>query len=94
MRLIDADALYEKFKNGKNDTEEEKEFNQIGRYLVKHAPTIEPKRGEWKEYDGADRGFHYCSRCDGQAFNYDDGHCIEILSNFCPNCGADMRPQP
>ena len=48
--------------------------------------------GEWKEYDGDDSGFHYCSVCKGQAFNYDEsGETIEVLSNFCPNCGADMR---
>lgn len=48
--------------------------------------------GEWKEYGGADAGFHYCSVCKGQAFNYEEnGETIEILSDFCPYCGADMR---
>lgn len=41
MRLIDADDLYEKFKNGSSDTQEEKDFNQLGRYLVRHAPTVD-----------------------------------------------------
>lgn len=43
---------------------------------------------EWKEYSGADAGFHYCSRCDQQAFNYEDGgEVVEVLSDFCPSCG-------
>lgn len=41
MRLIDADELYEAFKNGLSDTQEEKDFNQVGRYLVRHAPTVD-----------------------------------------------------
>lgn len=46
---------------------------------------------EWKEYTGADAGFHYCSKCGQQAFNYEeDGEVIEVLSNFCPCCGKAM----
>lgn len=41
IRLIDADKLYEKFKNSTSDTQEEKNFNQVGRYLVRHAPTVD-----------------------------------------------------
>lgn len=41
MRLIDADALYEKFKDGKTDTVQEKGFNSLGRYLVRNAPTVD-----------------------------------------------------
>lgn len=33
--------------------------------------------------------FHYCSNCKEQTWNDEFGK--EILSNFCPNCGADMR---
>lgn len=40
-RYIDADALYDNFKNGISDTEQEKEFNRVGRYLVRHAPTAD-----------------------------------------------------
>lgn len=46
---------------------------------------------EWKEYTGADAGFHYCSKCGQQAFNYEDaGEIIEVLSDFCPSCGKAM----
>ena len=46
---------------------------------------------EWKEYEGVDRGFHYCSACKQQAFNFDeDGNPVEVLSDFCPSCGRAM----
>lgn len=49
---------------------------------------------EWKEYTGADAGFHYCSNCGQQAFNYEeDGEVIEVLSNFCPSCGKAMNDE-
>lgn len=49
---------------------------------------------EWKEYTGADAGFHYCSKCGQQAFNYEDGgEVIEVLSHFCPSCGRAMTTE-
>lgn len=48
----------------------------------------------WKEYTGADAGFHYCSACKQQAFNYEDGgEIFEVLSNFCPNCGRPLTEE-
>lgn len=52
------------------------------------APVV---HGRWEEYGGEDFGLHYCSVCKGQAFNYEDERqVIEVLSNYCPNCGAKM----
>lgn len=49
---------------------------------------------EWKEYTGADAGFHYCSKCGQQAFNYEDGgEVVEVLSDFCPSCGRSTAPK-
>lgn len=49
---------------------------------------------EWKEYTGADAGFHYCSKCGQQAFNYENGgEVVEVLSEFCPSCGKAMTPE-
>lgn len=46
---------------------------------------------EWKEYDGEDKGFHYCSACKQQAFNFEEGReIVEVLSDFCPSCGRGM----
>lgn len=48
---------------------------------------------EWLEYTGADKGFHYCSHCKQQAFNYEENReVIEVLSEFCPSCGFAMTP--
>lgn len=46
MRMIDADLLMEKFKDGDSDTPEEKNFNQVARYFIRHAPTI-TQPNEW-----------------------------------------------
>lgn len=52
---------------------------------------LEEWTAEWKEYTGSDAGFHYCSKCKQQAFNYDDGgEVVEVLSDFCPGCARAM----
>ena len=33
--------------------------------------------------------YHYCSECKDEGYLDEDGK--EILSDFCPSCGADMR---
>lgn len=66
---------------------------------VKGIPAVDVvpvRHGWWVPYENeADKGFHYCSECKGQAFNYgdDDVEIIECLTNYCPNCGADMRKE-
>lgn len=52
-------------------------------------PTYERPTGEWKpnKFDE-----HYCNKCGNFALWSEeaDGY-YEVQSNFCPNCGADMR---
>lgn len=43
------------------------------------ADVVERKRGRWK---GAGMGDYYCSICQ---------RLMNPRTNFCPNCGADMR---
>ena len=45
-------------------------------------------KGEWIEVTNG-RGGHECSNCHAYAPSYMSGD--EHLSDFCPNCGADMR---
>lgn len=46
----------------------------------------------WAEYTGEDKGFHYCSNCKKQAFNFEDGsEVFEALTEFCPYCGKHMK---
>ena len=61
-------------------------------------------RGEWIEVDsysafggseetwlahGNPIAMYYCSNCKNQAYANDVGE--DILSKFCPHCGADMK---
>lgn len=67
-------------------------------------PPAQPKRGRWIPVDaftafggdeatwmanGNPTAFHYCSVCKGQAYAGEDGE--SLLTDFCPNCGSDMR---
>lgn len=69
-------------------------------------PTVEPeqKKGKWIPVDsytafGGDKvtwmahgnpiAFYYCSECGSHAYAGEDGE--DLLTKFCPDCGADMR---
>lgn len=65
---------------------------------IEEIPIAEPKRGEWIwDKDGIDWniGAWRCSNCHGRNANLPNDERIIPLqwsgSNFCPNCGADMR---
>jgi len=89
MRLIDADALKDAFKN-----KEGNDFTAFHFYeAIDKAPTIEPDRphGEWiqtyESVDGRGADRYKCSFCN---------HEINIYYKpyrFCPNCGAKMRKE-
>lgn len=98
MRLIDADAL-EKILE-KIPAADIKDMGGQAYVLVKlsqvfnvidNQPTIEPerKKGEWIDQD--DGAFYpiECSEC--RKIPLFDAYGDYVLSNFCPNCGADMR---
>ena len=58
----------------------------------------QPKKGHWQPYKYGDDTWHQCSAC-GVADRYIDivkrkgypDYRMVSKSNFCPNCGADMR---
>jgi rubrerythrin len=55
----------------------------IAIYALSAQPTIEPrKKGEWKEHKDYTGLAYLCSEC---------GYFTTMRTNFCPNCGADMR---
>lgn len=83
MRLIDADALYEKVT---------KEIGFPGWNIIPHAieeaPTIDDVtvvHGRWVVYTDEDEyafsEYFKCSICGATHYNDD---------NYCPNCGAKM----
>ena len=102
-RMIDADALIAECKLAqeqadKHGREYANAFYSGGREIstewwcvedmIENAPTIEEwKKGQWihdgRKFKGGNDWVH-CSEC---------GH-LEVMAsrtNFCPNCGADMR---
>lgn len=84
MRLVDADDLLTAFPIG----DEPMVTIACIRATIKHMPTIEERKtGEWIDAVSSD---HYkCSLC-GFYAPYSSPYC-EWLSDYCPNCGADMR---
>lgn len=91
-RLIDANALSKSIKDG-SGTELQKFFADI---CVATAPTVdavEVVHAKWVYKCGE----FVCSHCDGdipQKVNFCRGCYMDtddVFSNFCPNCGADMR---
>ena len=61
---------------------------------IKAIPTIEPKRGEWIVYEGGWKDLdYYPPKCKCNQCGYEEELYILNVkpTNFCPNCGADMR---
>lgn len=77
MRLIDADALLDKFEWKVTSPL----YIRIIRTMIGAAPTIDAvKHGRW-EYIGGYGYKHRCSEC---------FMCAERISKYCSNCGARM----
>lgn len=59
--------------------------------IVKGMSLVTPIRpkGHWIKIELPSRDAHECSECGGLAFLDECGN--EKLTDFCPNCGADMR---
>ena len=50
-------------------------------------------RGKWERKEGAGQYYEVrCSVCGSRPPQDYSGWVVE--SNYCPNCGADMRPEP
>lgn len=87
MRLIDADNLLKALKNEKIETNEiigkaRKLERMLCIQYINTEPTVnERPQGEWVT-DDATYSTWRCNKC---------LHVQTICSNFCPNCGADMR---
>lgn len=85
-RCIDADALFREMEKAQWYNNADRD--EIAEELVLNAPTIEPerKKGKWIEHNPHKWGLGIvfeCSEC-GEKIDCEP-------SNFCPNCGADMR---
>lgn len=102
MRLIDADALndamyHEAFENDESYNEK----NPMAKWdsglwirykmfenAIDEAPTIEPKRGEWKHLKGDE---WLCSNCGYVVWTEGSWeHPLERRKDYCEHCGAMM----
>lgn len=89
---LEDDSLWHDEDTTKDYAEGSDDGKRIIMNIIDSAPIIdiEPKRGEWIEFDTKwGRSLYYCTNCKETsevptAFG-------KPLYNFCPNCGADMR---
>lgn len=103
MRLIDADALERDGWKMSRTVRVDKNTMEIQTRNPKDFPTIEPqkKHGKWIERESGtedkENGFEtviVCSCCDFPATTFYSEDCesrTQIRTDFCPNCGSDMR---
>lgn len=87
MRLIDADELKKKFQERSywTYTHEYGDAIPIGWIMsgIDHAPTVEERpHGKWIYVCCYGDEYPQCSVC---------GEINDVKTNFCPDCGADMR---
>lgn len=94
QRLIDANKLV--FELNDAQVEYDEFYKGLGKakIIVENQPTVEPIKGEWVN-KGSFIGLiddYRCSVCNckppTKKVNVSWGW---NLTNFCPNCGADMR---
>ena len=103
MRLIDADALSALFDERNSDTfiqyktRENKDYwwgvnsgINWGTNTITDAPTVDAVpvvHGRWIETEEGT----ICSECNKHPFEDGEYAIANYKSNYCPNCGADMR---
>ena len=60
-------------------------------FAIKQLPPIQPKRGKWIKTASWGR-VYYCDQCRNY-LDFDGVNAGRGSTNFCPNCGADMREE-
>lgn len=76
-----------------------KEHLQLAKWLeelkrLKSADVTELKQGMWISLTDCANAGVYCSVCHKKVYKEDYAWCNKrnkLRSNYCPNCGADMR---
>lgn len=66
----------------------------IADHLIANGVTVRAK-GEWHTLTECSNEGVYCSVCHKKVYKADYAWCNKknkVRSDFCPNCGADMRP--
>ena len=86
--LISREAVKEMMKNHRVDFSTEKDY-RTARTCANAVPPAEPKRGKWIKTARWGR-VYYCNQCRNY-LDFDGVNAGRGSTNFCPNCGADMR---
>lgn len=87
MRIIDGDALFEDLKECMKDLRlTPLQINGIALAATRifEQPTIECEHEKGRWIISSDGYYPYCSECRKEPKSGD-------MTDFCPNCGADMR---
>lgn len=90
MRILDADALLKMINSKKGMIGCAGLRNYINHMAKDDKEIVKRKKGEWKQiWDENEQGLPtivavYCDECKHASF---------MPTNFCPNCGADMRQE-
>lgn len=91
-RYIDADRLIDDIRPfaGYDSNRSNKDWVRRFEIAIDAQPTADVRenvRGEWiqDKHEQAGYGYFDCSVCGADFYDIDG-------FNFCPNCGADMRP--
>lgn len=67
--------------------------------MIEHFPTVDAVpvvHGKWMLLDDCSNAGVYCSVCHKKVWKEDYAWCNRknrLRSNYCPNCGADMREE-
>lgn len=66
-------------------------FISVGEAVIRieQLPPIQPKKGKWIKTARWGR-VYYCNQCRNY-LDFDGVNAGRGSTNFCPNCGADMR---
>lgn len=96
-RLIDAEALKRKAVMAVqlDGNSFPYEFLAVPLITIKNSPTIEAKpvvHAHWEEYwdYNCDNYSYCCSNCGKDALTKEGTMYDQVLTKFCPNCGAQM----
>ena len=96
MRQIDADAAIDALRGylveKRCPDDGTLTCRLIENEVINKLPSIQPerKKGKWI-YDNGLKQF-FCDQCGEPSLTYDDIYIYSMdFTNFCPNCGADMR---
>lgn len=100
--LISRSVLFEEIERQKSSLDKDCEWSynmtlnivDVFCKLINKIPTVEAKpvvHGEWHLLDKCSNAGVYCSVCHKKVYKEPYYANVKVKSNFCPNCGADMR---